>query len=41
MESMPPSLRNDFLRIANGVTVTQARKKAVIEKVKEILGEDW
>lgn len=41
MENLAPSLRNDFLRMANGVSVTQSKKKAVIDKIKEILGEDW
>ena len=35
------SLRNDFLRMSHGVSITQSRKKAVIDKVREILGEDW
>jgi DNA-directed RNA polymerase specialized sigma24 family protein len=41
MERMGPSLRNDFLRMSHGVSITQSRKKAVIDKVREILGEDW
>ena len=41
MEIIPPSLRNDFLRMANGVSIPSHRKKSVIDAVKEVLGEDW
>jgi len=41
MDSISPSLRNDFLRMANGVAVSQSKKKNVIDAIKEILGEDW
>lgn len=41
MDMIGPSLRNDFLRMANDVSISQSKKKAVISKVKEILGEDW
>lgn len=41
MENLPPSMRNDFNRIANGVAVQSAKKSALFNKVKEILGEDW
>jgi DNA-directed RNA polymerase specialized sigma24 family protein len=41
MDKIGPSLRNDFLRMANDVTIPQHKKQAVINKVKEILGEDW
>ena len=41
MESIPPSLRNDFLRMANGVSIQSNKRKNVIDAIKEILGEDW
>lgn len=41
MDMIGPALRNDFLRIANDVTISQHKRAAVIKKVKEILGEDW
>jgi DNA-directed RNA polymerase specialized sigma subunit len=41
MEFLSPSMRNDFYRIANGVSVQSAKKTALFAKVKEILGEDW
>jgi DNA-directed RNA polymerase specialized sigma24 family protein len=41
LSKMPPLIKNDFLRMSNGVTVTKGRKQAVIDSVKEILGEDW
>jgi DNA-directed RNA polymerase specialized sigma24 family protein len=41
MSQMPPLIKNDFLRMSNGVTITKGRKQAVIDSVKEILGEDW
>lgn len=41
MDKIGPSLRNDFLRMANDVTISQNKRQAVIAKVKEILGEDW
>ena len=40
-ESLSPSMRNDFIRIANGVSVQTVKKRKVFDKVKEILGEDW
>jgi len=40
LETLPPFLRNDFLRMANNVTITKKRREAVYEAVKEILGED-
>lgn len=39
--SLPTHLRNDFQRMANGVTVSKTRRNNVVEAVKEILGEDW
>lgn len=41
MEKLSPSMRNNFFRIANGVSVQSAKKKALFSKIKEILGEDW
>lgn len=41
MEQLPPSMRNDYLRIANGVSVQSIKKAALYKKIKEILGEDW
>lgn len=41
MSKMAPLIKNDFLRMSNGVTITKGRKQAVIDSVKEILGEDW
>jgi DNA-directed RNA polymerase specialized sigma24 family protein len=41
MDSIAPSLRNDFLRMANGVSIPPNRRKNVIDAIKEILGEDW
>jgi hypothetical protein len=41
MEKLPPSMRNNFFRIANGVSVQSAKKNALFSKIKEILGEDW
>lgn len=41
MEKLSPSMRNDFLRLANGVNIKFYRKNALFNKVKEILGEDW
>lgn len=41
MDSITPSLRNDFLRMANGVSISSSKKKKVIDAIKEVLGEDW
>lgn len=41
MEKLPPSMRNNFFRLANGVSVQSAKKNALFAKIKEILGEDW
>lgn len=41
LSKMPPLIKNDFLRMSNGVSITKGRKQAVIDSVKEILGEDW
>jgi hypothetical protein len=41
MEKLPPSMRNNFFRIANGVSVQSAKKNALFSKIKEILGENW
>lgn len=40
LRELPPSLRSDFLRLANGVSLSVTRKAAVYSKVKEILSED-
>ena len=40
LQALPPLIRNDFLRMANGVALTKGRRQAVIDKVKEILHED-
>jgi len=41
MDSIAPSLRNDSLRMANGVSISASKRKNVIEAIKEVLGEDW
>jgi DNA-directed RNA polymerase specialized sigma24 family protein len=41
MEKLPPSMRNNFFRLANGVSIQSAKKNALFAKIKEILGEDW
>jgi len=41
LNELSPSMRNDFIRIANGVSVQTVKKKKVFDTVKEILGEDW
>ena len=41
MQHLPPSYRNDFLRVANGVTIQSHRKNNLFAKVLEILNEDW
>ena len=41
LSKMPPLIKNDFLRMSNDVNITKSRKQAVIDSVKEILGEDW
>lgn len=41
MRELPPSMRNNFYRLANGVSIQSAKKTALFQKVKEILGEDW
>lgn len=41
MEKLPPSMRNNFFRLANGVSVQSAKKNALFAKIKEILGENW
>jgi len=40
LAKLPPLVRNDFLRMANGVSVTKGRKELVIRLVKEIIDED-
>lgn len=41
MIELPPSMRNNFYRLANGVSIQSAKKQALFHKIKEILGEDW
>ena len=41
MRELPPSMRNNFFRLANGVAIQSAKKAALFDKIKEILGEDW
>ena len=41
MENLPPSMRNDFFRVANGVSIQTVKKQALFEKIRSILGEDW
>lgn len=41
MTKLTPSLRNDFLRMANGVPIQSYKRKAVCDAVKEILNENW
>ena len=41
LSKMSPLIKNDFLRMSNGVVITKGRRQAVIDSVKEILGEDW
>ena len=41
MRELPPSMRNNFYRLANGVSIQSSKKQALFDKIKEILGEDW
>lgn len=41
MNGLPPSMRNNFYRLANGVSIQSAKRAALFQKIKEILGEDW
>lgn len=41
MRELPPSMRNNFYRLANGVSIQSAKKQVLFDKIKEILGEDW
>lgn len=41
MDKLSPSMRNNFYRLANGVPIQSAKRQALFEKVKEILGENW
>lgn len=40
LEALSPHLRNDFLRMANGVSINKNRRDAVTEAVREVLNED-
>jgi hypothetical protein len=40
LSQLPPLMRNDFLRLANDVSIPKARRSAVYDKIKEILDED-
>lgn len=37
LDNLNPLLKNDFLRLANGVQITRARKEAVYQKVRELI----
>lgn len=39
LAKLTPSVRSDFLRLANGVTIPKIRKDKVYEQVREILKE--
>ena len=41
MRELPPSMRTNFYRLANGVSIQSSKKQALFDKIKEILGEDW
>jgi DNA-directed RNA polymerase specialized sigma24 family protein len=41
MDELSPSMRNNFHRLANGVSISSSKKQALFDRVKEILGEDW
>lgn len=41
MEKLSPSMRNNFFRLANGVSIQSAKRAALFKRIKEILGEDW
>lgn len=41
MRELPPSMRNNFYRLANGVSIQSSKRNALFNKIKEILGEDW
>lgn len=38
---LSPAMRNDFDRLANGVSIQSARKTSLFKRVREILGEGW
>jgi DNA-directed RNA polymerase specialized sigma24 family protein len=41
IKELSPSMRNNFYRLANGVSIQSAKKNALFSKIKEILGENW
>lgn len=41
VKSLSTSMRNDFYRVANGVSIQSHRKNSLFKKIREILGEDW
>tara|TARA_R100000152_G_C6774559_1_gene202408 strand:- start:1044 stop:1538 length:495 start_codon:yes stop_codon:yes gene_type:complete len=41
MQELSPSMRNNFYRLANGVSIQSAKRQALFDKIKEILGENW
>lgn len=42
MDAMPPIIKSDFQRLANGVKITKTRKANVFSFVKELLSnEEW
>lgn len=40
LSKLPPLMRNDFLRLANDVSIPKARRTAIYDKVREILDEN-
>ena len=40
LEGLSPSQRNDYFRLANGVSVPTGRKSSLIKRCREILDED-
>lgn len=36
LDNLPPSMRSDFLRLANGVSLSPTRKTSLFNKVREI-----
>lgn len=41
MDELTPSMRNNFHRLANGVSISSNKKQVLFDRIKEILGEDW
>jgi hypothetical protein len=36
INKLPPSMRNDFFRTANGVSISATRKEALFRRIREI-----